>query len=178
MAAGSVAAVALPVQAAPIIVILPSPLDIRTPISLDIDQDGLTDIFFSGSGSTAFASVGGRGRVIALSGQVQPFSVGASFGLTGFGTANFATMPLGPTTVVSFLGLAFNSLNVSASRDRLAFFQFNGPLVYGYAWEQASTLTTFDLQQASTAVPEPATGALAALALGAAALAARKRKPV
>jgi hypothetical protein len=52
-------------------------------------------------------------------------------------------------------------------------------MLYGWAWDEAPSITVFDLRNANSGgnpIPEPATGALTALALGAAALAARKRK--
>lgn len=123
IATGAVVA-AIPTQAAPITVILPSPINIATtPLNLDIDGVGGTDLlFFSGSG-------------------------GVSGGLA-----------LQPATGFQFFS-AFTSTDF-----------WNG----GYAWEAgASSLTTFDLRGSSSDIPEPATGALA---LGALAVAARKRK--
>lgn len=177
-AAGAVAASAVPSQAAPITVILPSPVDIRLGYQLDMDQDGSPEFRFSGSGSTAFASYLNQADILASfdilasSTIVQQLSAGASFSNSGLGWFTIADMKVDVTAPASFLAIRFG-----ISRESVGFAQFNGPMLYGFAWEQASSITTFDLQSSSE-VPEPATGALAALALGAVALAARKRKQV
>jgi hypothetical protein len=101
---------------------------------------------------------------------VQLFSAD-SFSLWGNATAY--SQLFGSSASPTFLGFGFATTN--GGFNRLGFLQFQGPLLYGYAWEQASSITTFDIN-ATNGVPEPATGALTALALGAVALAARKRK--
>ena len=179
LAAGAIAA-AVPAQAAPITVILPTPVDIRPGYQLDFDQDNITEFFFSGSGSTALACYFNAAVVLGAGSStlVQSLGVGGSFGLTGNTQVwvGSATMPLGPSTDPTFLAFRFQS-NSNGGFNRLAFAQFYGPNLYGWAWEEASTLRTFDLSTLppTTGVPEPATGALTALALGAVALAARKR---
>ena len=178
LAVGAIAA-AVPAQAAPITVILPAPVDIRPGYNLDFDQDNITEFFFSGSGSTALACyftpalvLGAGSSNLALS-----LSAGATFGLSGNTQVWIpsATMALGTSTSPTFLAFRFQSTN--GGFNRVGFAQFYGPNLYGFAWEEASTLRTFDLSTlpAPTGVPEPATGALTALALGAVALAARKR---
>ena len=180
IAAGAVVA-ALPTQAAPITVILPTPIDVRDGFILNIDGVGGAELLFSALGSSAGlvgfcqpgAIAGSGGVVRQLLTGVQLFSAD-SFSLWGQNSAysqEFNTSP-SPT----FLGVGFATTN--GGYNRLAFLQFDGPFLYGYAWEQASSITTFDLRGSASDVPEPATGALAALALGALAVAARKRKQV
>jgi hypothetical protein len=178
LAAGALAA-AVPAQAAPITVILPTPVDIRDGYELDFDQDNITEFFFSGSGSTAYASYFNAAAVLGAgsSSLVLSLSAGATFGLTGNTQiwVGYATMPLASVTTPTFLAFRFQS-NSNGGFNRLGFAQFYGPNLYGWAWEEARTLQTFDLSTAPPSnVPEPATGALTALALGAVALAARKR---
>jgi hypothetical protein len=178
LAAGAVAAI--PAQAAPITVILPTPVDIRPDYQLDFDQDNITEFYFSGSGSTALACYFNAAVVLGAgsSSLLLSLSEGATFGLTGNTQVwvPFATMFLGTSTSPTFLAFRFQS-NSSGGFNRLGFAQFYGPNLYGWAWEEASSIRTFDLSTLppTTGVPEPATGALTALALGAVALAARKR---
>jgi hypothetical protein len=179
LAAGAVAA-AVPAQAAPITVILPTPVDIRSGYQLDFDQDNITEFYFSGSGSTALACYFNAAVVLGAgsSNLVLALSEGATVGLSGNTQVwvPSATMPLGSGTSPTFLAIRFQS-NSGGGFNRVGFAQFYGPNLYGYAWEEASSIRTFDLSTApATGVPEPATGALTALALGAVALAARKRK--
>ncbi len=177
VAAGAVVA-AIPAQAAPITVILPTPVDVRTGFTLDIDGVGGSELSFSGLGSSSVlvdvlqpAVLAGSGGFVAqLLTEVQLFS-SDNFSLWTFAPLN---QLLNSSPSPTFLGVGFATTNGGYSR--LAFLQFDGPLLYGYAWEQASSITTFDLRGTSSDVPEPATGALAALALGVLALAARKRK--
>lgn len=181
VAVGAITA-AVPAQAAPITVILPAPVDIRTAYQLDFDQDNITEFYFSGSGSTALACYFNAAVVLGAgsSNLVLSLSAGASFGLTGNTQVwvPSATMFLGPSTSPTFLAFRFQS-NSNGGFNRLGFAQFYGPNLYGWAWEEASTLRTFDLSTLPpTGVPEPATGALTALALGAVAVAARKRKQI
>jgi hypothetical protein len=179
LAAGAVAS-AIPAQAAPITVILPTPVDIRPEYQLDFDQDNITEFYFSGSGSTALACYFNAAVVLGAgsSSLLLSLSEGATFGLTGNTQVwvPFATMFLGTSTSPTFLAFRFQS-NSSGGFNRLGFAQFYGPNLYGWAWEEASSIRTFDLSTLppTTGVPEPATGALTALALGAVALAARKR---
>ena len=180
IAAGAVVA-AIPTQAAPITVILPTPLDARDGFAINIDGEGSVEfIFFSGIGTSAGlvgfgqpgAIAGSAGFVRQLLTGVQLFSAD-SFSLWGSGFSRY-TLVYNTSPSPTFLGVAFATTN--GGFNRLGFLQFDGPFLYGYAWEQASSITTFDLRGSSSDVPEPATGALAALALGALAVAARKRK--
>ena len=179
IAAGAVVA-AIPAQAAPITVILPTPVDVRNGFTLDIDGVGVSELSFTALGSSGalvdLLQPGALAHSIGIARQlltgVQLFSAD-SFSLWGPGGSDVAVVfnsSLSPT----FLGVGFATTN--GGYNRLAFLQFDGPLLYGYAWEQASSITTFDLRGSASDVPEPATGALAALALGALAVAARKRK--
>jgi hypothetical protein len=177
IAAGAVVA-AIPTQAAPITVILPTPIDVRNGFILNIDGVGGEELQFSGLGSSLgvvevlqpAVLAGSGGFVAQLLTGVQLFS-SDNFSLWTFAPLN---QLLNSSPSPTFLGVGFATTDDGFRR--LAFLQFEGPLLYGYAWEQASSITTFDLRGSSSDVPEPATGALAALALGALAVAARKRK--
>jgi hypothetical protein len=159
--AASAVATAIPAQAAPITVVLPNPVDIRFDYELDLDQDGNAEVFFSGLGSTwARADLVRPGALAASGSFALQLTVGAqlfsadSFSLWGPSAAanmsfNFAQSP-------TFLGIGFATTN--GGYNRLGFAQFDGPDLYGWAWEEADSITTFDLRTAS-AVPEPATGA-------------------
>jgi hypothetical protein len=179
IAAGAVVA-AIPTQAAPITVILPSPVFVETtPLLLDIDGvDGPDLVFFSGSGPAGVAGV--REVGIGLSGSFAlalptGFQFFSAFTSSDFWGGTVASLSLNTSTSPNFVAIGFDRTN--GGFGRLAFLQFEGKSLYGYAWEAgASSLTTFDLRGSSSDVPEPATGALAALALGALAVAARKRK--
>ena len=177
LAAGAVVA-AIPAQAAPITVILPSPIDVRNGYTLDIDQDGFSELYFSAIGSTlVLVGLDNPGAIAGSSNFVLQLPIG----VTLFSADSFSlwspqpelNQTFGSSASPTFLGVGFATTN--GGYNRLAFLQFQGPLLYGYAWEQASSITTFDIN-ATNGVPEPATGALTALALGAVALAARKRK--
>jgi len=178
IAAGAFAA-AIPAQAAPIVVILPNPVDIRSGYTLDLDQDGNGEVFFSGLGSTTVALAGllRPGDFAAAGGIALPLSIGeqlfSSDSFSLWGNASQALVSFNFSQSPTFLGIGFATTN--SGFNRLGFAQFDGPLLYGWAWEEADSITTFNLR-GSSAVPEPATGALTALALGAVALAARKRK--
>lgn len=175
MMATAAAATTVVTQAAPITVILPTPVEVRTGYELDLDQNGSTEIFFSDSGSTSFACYYGSADVLLASSLVLQLSQGAMFAYSASNWGSVGDMNLFQTAPATFLGIRFQS--TAGGPERIGFAQFDGPLLYGYAWEQASSITTFDLRQvASSDVPEPATGALAALALGALAVACRKKK--
>jgi hypothetical protein len=178
IAAGAVVA-AIPTQAAPVTVILPTPIDVRNGLMLNIDGVGSAELFFTGAGSSlGFVGFIQPGAIAATAGVVRQLLTGVqlfsadSFSLWGPGNSFSQVFNTSPSP--TFLGVGFATTN--GGYNRLAFLQFDGPLLYGYAWEQASSITTFDLRGSSSEVPEPATGALAALALGALAVAARKRK--
>jgi hypothetical protein len=175
MMASAAAATTVAIQAAPITVILPTPVDVRNGFNLDMDQNGFAEIFFSGSGSTAYASYAYTADVLYSGSLAQQLPEGALVAYSATNWTGFAWMNITQSSPASFLGIRFQS--EVGGPQRVAFAQFDGPLLYGYAWEQASSITTFDLRKAATAdVPEPATGALAALALGALAVARRKKK--
>ncbi len=175
MVAGAAASATVATQAAPITVILPTPVNVTLGYELDFDQNGSTEFFFSGSGSSAYACYFGTADVLIAGSFVQQLSEGASFGYSSTEWGGFGWMDVSQTTPASFLGIRFSS--TFGGPARIGFAQFNGPFLYGFAWEEASSITTFDLQQSSSSdVPEPATGALAALALGALAVASRKKK--
>ncbi len=177
IAAGAAVA-AIPTQAAPITVILPTPINVQTrALNLDIDGDGATDLLFF-SGFAGFA--GAREVGIGLSGSFAlalptGFQFFSAFPPTGFWGGTSAFLSLNTSTSPNFVAVGFDTTN--GGFRRLAFLQFEGNSLYGYACEAgASSLTTFNLRGSSSDIPEPATGALAALALGALAVAARKRK--
>lgn len=175
MVVTAAAATTVATQAAPITVILPTPVDVRDGFNLDMDQNGFAEIFFSGSGSTAYASYAYTADVLYAGTLAQQLSEGALVAYSATNWTGFAWMNITQTAPASFLGIRFQS--TAGGPERIAFAQFDGPLLYGYAWEQASSITTFDLRKAASSdVPEPATGALAALALGALAVAGRKKK--
>jgi hypothetical protein len=178
LAAAAVAAV--PAQAAPITVILPTPVDVRNGYPLDIDQNGVTELFFTGAISTVLACWFTPINILVCGSLniVRGVDTGFTFDLSGSSSfwVSSGTMLALSGTNPTFLGIRFATSQ--GGFQRVGFAQFYGPNLYGFAWEQASSITTFDLSAAanSAAIPEPATGALSALALGAAALAARKRK--
>ena len=178
IAAGAAAAAAAPGQAAPITVLLPTPVDVRLSYRLDFDQNGSTEIFFSGSGSSFFGCYFGTADIFLDSnGAIRQLSLGALGGLTApdsfWGSLGTLSVP-STTSPDYFIGVRFASS--AGPNNRIGFAQMNGSLLYGFAWEEAPGITTFDLRKSAAEVPEPATGALAALALGALAVAARKRK--
>ena len=177
IAAGAAVA-AIPTQAAPITVILPNPVFVHSSnLDLDIDGDGNSDLrFFSGVGNiSGFGAVGfGASGSLALA-LPTGFQFFSAFPPTGFWGGTSAFLSLNTSTSPNFVAVGFDTTN--GGFRRLAFLQFEGNSLYGYAWEAgASSLTTFNLRGSSSDIPEPATGALAALALGALAVAARKRK--
>ena len=175
LVAGAAAATTVATQAAPITVILPTPVDVRNGFNLDMDQNGFAEIFFSGSGSTAYASYFYTADVLYSGSLAQQLSEGALVAYSASNWTGFAWMNITQSAPATFLGIRFQS--TAGGPERIAFAQFDGPLLYGYAWEQASSITTFDLRKAAASdVPEPATGALAALALGALAVARWKKK--
>jgi hypothetical protein len=167
-------------QAAPITVILPNPVFVETnPLLLDIDGDGSSDlVFFSGSGPAGVAGI--REVGIGLSGSFAlalptGFQFFSAFTSSDFWGGTVASLSLNTSTSPNFVAIGFD--RTSGGFGRLAFLQFEGKSLYGYAWEAgASSLTTFNLRGSSSEIPEPATGALSVLALGALAVAARKRK--
>jgi hypothetical protein len=181
LAVGAVVA-AIPAQAAPITVILPSPVDVQNGYTLDIDGVGGPELTFSGLGSSlpflALVALNQPGALAESGGGVLPLLTGVqlfssdSFSL--WGPAPSVLVSFNTSTSPTFLGVGFATTN--GGYNRLAFLQFQGPMLYGYAWEEAKSITTFDITAPTSGVPEPATGALTALALGAVALAARKRK--
>lgn len=178
LAAGAFAA-AVPAQAAPITVILPTPVDVRLGYQLDIDQNNITELYFTGSGSTALACWFNPIHVLVCGSLNIVRGVGTGFTLDLSGSSSVwvpsGTMLILGSTAPTFLGIRFATSQ--GGFQRVGFAQFYGANLYGFAWEQANSITTFDLSAAnSAAIPEPATGALAALALGALAVAARKRK--
>lgn len=180
VAAAAAAVAVAPAQAAPITVLLPTPVDVRDGYLLDLDQNGSTEMFFSGSGSGFFGCYFCVAQLFLNSdGEIRQLSQGALFGLTAPASlwGLFATMSVPDTTSPDyFIGIRFAS--TAGPYNRVGFAQLNGPLLYGFAWQEGPGITTFDLRQSASDVPEPATGALAALALGALAVAARKRKQV
>ncbi len=176
VAVGAVAA-ATPAQAAPITVILPTPvnLSITNSITFDVDQDGLFDLSFTSFGGGRFVPPPTRPAYYGVSGSVA-LQLTAGVLIDSTNTASFwgTVAPLSYNTAVSptFLAIQFGSS--VGGPQRVGFAQFSGSNLYGFAWDQANTITTFDITAPPTGVPEPATGALTAL--GAVALAARKRK--
>jgi hypothetical protein len=178
IAAGAVVA-AIPTQAAPITVILPNPVFVFTNnLELDIDGDGNRDLgIFSGAGTiTGLGLVGfGASGSMALA-LPTGFQFSSAFSSPGFWRSGGVGLQFNTSTSTSPTFLAVGFSQTIGGFQRLAFLQFEGNALYGYAWEAgASSLTTFDLRSKAE-IPEPATGALAALALGALAVAARKRK--
>jgi hypothetical protein len=179
IAAGAAAAAAAPAQAAPITVLLPTPVDVRLSYPLDFDQNGSTEVFFSGSGTAGFYACyfGTADIFLDSNGAIRQLSLGALVGLTApdsfWGSLGTLSVP-STTSPDYFIGVRFASS--AGPNNRIGFAQMNGSLLYGFAWEEAPGITTFDLRKSAAEVPEPATGALAALALGALAVAARKRK--
>lgn len=193
VAASAFAAAAVPSQAAPITVLLPTPVNVTQGYTMNLDGNFLNDVFFSGFGSapsSAFLASVGWGQLVGLSGTGAPGV--ASLLSAGTSVVLAHTDPiwrgLGSVAVPSttspdyFIGIRFASSSNSGAASnatRIGFAQFNGPLLYGWAWDEAPSITVFNLRNSASGgdpIPEPATGALAALALGAAALAARKRK--
>jgi MYXO-CTERM domain-containing protein len=105
------------------------------------------------------------------------FQFSSAFSSPGFWRSGGVGLQFNTSTSTSPTFLAVGFSQTIGGFQRLAFLQFEGNALYGYAWEAgASSLTTFNLRGSSSDIPEPATGALAALALGALAVAARKRK--
>ncbi len=174
MTAGAVAAATVPAQAAPITVWLPTPIDIRGGYDLDLDNDGNTEIHFSGSGSTILACYFGTANVLVSGSLVLPLNEGDSFDISVGTWRDSSPMLIGTGSGLTFLGIRFGT--TVGPMDWIGYAQFRGPNLYGWAYEPTSSTTVFDLQPSTSSVPEPATGALAALALGAIGLAARKRK--
>jgi hypothetical protein len=178
IAVGAVAA-AMPTQAAPITVILPTPVDlsIANSLTFDVDQDGLSDLgflLFSGgrffappSRSANFGVSGNAARQLTEGVLIDIANTNSFWGTVAALSLNSAVSP-------TFLAIHFGS--GASAPQRVAFAQFSGSTLYGFAWDEANTITTFDITAPATGIPEPATGALTALALGAVALAARKRK--
>jgi hypothetical protein len=179
IAAGAVVA-AIPTQAAPITVILPTPIDLSTAAfrTFDVDQDGLFDLNFTSFGGGRFFPTPPRFANFGVSGIVAlQLTEGVLIDIASSGSfwGSVAAI-LSVTTAVSPTFLAFHFGSTAGGAQAVGFAQFSGSTLYGFAWDQANTITTFDITAAPTVVPEPATGALAALALGALAVAARKRK--
>jgi hypothetical protein len=191
VAASALVAGGVPSQAAPIEVLLPTPVNITQASQLNLDGNFLNDFFFSGFGGTsAFIASGLWGQVAGQVGTGNP----GILSLLSAGTAvvlahtdpiwrNLGTAAVPSTTSPDyFIGFRFASSTgpgVVSAATRIGFAQLNGPLLYGWAWDDAPSITVYDLRSSANGgapVPEPATGALTALALGAAALAARKRK--
>jgi hypothetical protein len=190
-AASAFAAAGAPTQAAPITVILPTPVNVTQGYAMNLDGNFLNDVFFSGFGTGgAFLASAGWGEVVGQLGTGAPgvlslLSAGTAVVLAhtdpiwrGLGSAAIPST----TSPDYFIGIRFASSTgpgAAAGATRIGFAQFNGPMLYGWAWDEAPSITVFDLRSANSGgnpIPEPATGALTALALGAAALAARKRK--
>lgn len=182
IAAGAVLA-AIPAQAAPITVILPTPLNLSNAglQTFDLDQDGFFDINFTSIGGTGdrFIPPPSRRANFGVSGiAARQLTEGVLIDIASSGSFWGSVALLSYNTAVSptFLALQFGTGTSPSGPVRVGFAQFSGSTLYGFAWDQASTITTFDITAAPTAIPEPATGALAALALGALAVVARKRK--
>jgi hypothetical protein len=179
LAVGAVAA-ATPTQAAPITVLLPTPVNILTGGSFkqfDVDNDGLLDINFSGSPFNFFLNTPPRtGSFGAAGGFARQLTEGVLIDIANTNGFWSATAQFSSNTAISPTFLAIQLVSGASAPQRVAFAQFSGATLYGFAWDQANTITTFDITAPATGVPEPATGALTALALGAVALAARKRK--
>ena len=178
LAVGAVAA-ATPAQAAPITVLLPTPVSLAgiTVTHFDVDQSGAFDITFTGGFVTGFFPYFPGTANFGVSGSAAPpLSLGALIDRTVTGGFWGTSAGVSFNTAVSptFLAIRFGS--AATGPQRVGFAQFSGSNLYGFAWDEANTITTFDITAPPTAVPEPATGALTALALGAVALAARKRK--
>lgn len=189
VAASAFVAGGVPSQAAPITVLLPTPVNVTEGYFLNLDGNFVEDVYFSGSGGTFFASAF-WGQVVGQSGTgglgvLSLLSAGTSVVIAHtdpiwrvFGSAAIPST----TSPDYFIGIRFASSTGAGAADaatRIGFAQLNGPMLYGWAWDEAPSITVFDLRNTSSGgdpVPEPATGALTALALGAAALAARKRK--
>lgn len=176
----SAVAAATPAQAAPITVLLPTPVSLAgiTVTHFDVDQSGGFDITFSGGFATAFFPYFPLTANFGASGSAaRPLSLGVLIDRTvtgGFWGTGSAGVSFNTAVSPTFLAIRFGS--AATGPQRVGFAQFSGSNLYGFAWDEANTITTFDITAPPTAVPEPATGALTALALGAVALAARKRK--
>lgn len=175
---GAVAA-ATPVQAAPITVILPTPVNLASTsfIQFDVNQDGFFDVNYTGGALSAFLPTPGRTAFFGATGTAtaRQLTLGALIDISGTGSSWVTGAVLSFNTAVSPTFLAIRFASTASGPQRIGFAQISGSTLYGFAWDQANTITTFDIT-APTGVPEPATGALTALALGAVAIAARKRK--
>lgn len=180
--AGAAAAAAVPAAAGVVTVVLPAPIDIRSsPYQMDFNQDGSFDFFFSGFNTTSAlgSNFSSGGFLVGASGQITPLPIGA---LIGSGITNW--LGLGSMNGFSATGVLFAGMRAAVAANGTSpsgivygFAQFDPFELYGFAYESTvgAGITTFDIT-ADTAVPEPATGALAALALGAAAFAARRHQ--
>ena len=178
VAVGAVAA-AMPTQAAPITVILPTPVNLALTgfTTFDVDQDGFADISFTSFAGGQFfptpprlANFGVSGTAALQLAESVLIDIASSVSFWG----SIARLSYNTAVSPTFLAIRFGA--TASGPQRVAFAQFSGSNLYGFAWDQANTITTFDITAPPTGVPEPATGALTALALGAVALAARKRK--
>ena len=175
----AVGAVAMPTQAAPITVILPTPVNLALASfeTFDVDQDGFADISFTSFAGGMFFAPPSRQASFGVSGTAAlQFAEGVLIDFASSGSFWSSIARLSYNTAVSPTFLAIRFGTNASGPQRVGFAQFSGSNLYGFAWDQANTITTFDITAPPTGVPEPATGALTALALGAVALAARKRK--
>jgi hypothetical protein len=186
------AVAAVPSQAAPVTVLLPTPVNVTQGYTMNLDGNFLNDVFFSGviGNTNAFLAYVAWGQLVGSVGTSSPgvvslLSAGTSVVLAHtdpiWRDSDTAAVP-SITSPDYFIGIRFASNTepcAVSNASRIGFAQLNGPLLYGWAWDEAPSITVFNLRNSASGgdpIPEPATGALAALALGAVALAARKRK--
>jgi hypothetical protein len=187
--AGASIIAAKPAKGSAVVTLEPSPIDFTTGLHfLDVNNDGLTDFFFtgisSGMGETALTGffltvIDGStfvtdGRVVddfAVNDggvQVAALGIGAVIG-PNVGYQNQAAMGEFSATGILFAGLEFYH---TSGFLHYGFAEFDPGQLLGYAYDSTANtpITTFDV----TAVPEP--GSLEMLALGAAGLEILLRK--
>ncbi len=181
--AGAAAAAAVPAQASIVSYVLPTPVDVRSGYSLDLDGNSTVDFYFSAfccASGVAYASYYSPGDVAVCGSYAVAFSLGDSIGPSN-NWAGFADMLAFSATGTFYLGLR---LSLSGGY-KYGFAQFDPFSLQGYALQNDDldlAITTYDLTRevviqppSESSTPEPATGALAALALGAAAFARRRK---